>query len=45
MKAVLEDGTAKSDWTKFSIPFKLLEGKSYDATKKILFSYCVFLKC
>ena len=34
MKAVLEDGTAKSDWTKFSIPFKLLEGKSYDATKK-----------
>lgn len=36
MKAVLEDGTAKSDWTKFSIPFKLLEGKSYDATKNII---------
>lgn len=34
MKATLEDGTAKDDWTEFSIPFKLLEGKSYDATKK-----------
>lgn len=34
MKATLEDGTAKSDWTEFSVPFKLLEGKSYDATKK-----------
>ena len=44
MKAVLEDGTAKSDWTKFSIPFKLLEGKVM-MQLKILFSYCVFLKC
>lgn len=34
MKAVLEDGTAKSDWTQFSIPFKLLDGKTYDANKK-----------
>lgn len=33
MKAALEDGTAKSEWTSFSVPFKLLEGKSYDATK------------
>lgn len=34
MKAALEDGTAKADWTSFSIPFKLVEGKAYSADKK-----------
>ena len=34
MKAELADGSAKADWTEFSIPFKLLEGKTYEPTKK-----------
>lgn len=32
--AVLADGTAKADWTKFELPFEMLEGKTYDASKK-----------
>lgn len=32
--AVLSDGTAKADWTKFELPFEMLEGKTYDAGKK-----------
>lgn len=32
--AQLSDGTAKSDWTSFNIPFKWLDGKSYDKSKK-----------
>lgn len=33
MRAALADGTAKADWTEFSIPFELLEGKTYDPNK------------
>ena len=32
--ANLEDKTAKAEWTRFEIPFTLLEGKSYDPSKK-----------
>lgn len=32
--AVLSDGSAKADWTKFELPFEMLEGKTYDAGKK-----------
>lgn len=34
MRADLTDGSEKTDWTSFSIPFKLLAGKTFDATKK-----------
>lgn len=33
MRAALADGTAKADWTEFSVPFELLEGKTYDPNK------------
>ena len=32
--AALADGSAKADWTEFNIPFKYLEEKSYDPSKK-----------
>lgn len=32
--AQLEDGSEKAEWTKFNIPFKYLEGKSYDESKE-----------
>ncbi|WP_077155423.1 PCMD domain-containing protein [Bacteroides bouchesdurhonensis] len=33
MRAALEYDGPKDDWTDFSIPFKLLEGKTYDPSK------------
>lgn len=30
----MEDGSEKAEWTKFNIPFKYLEGKSYDESKE-----------
>lgn len=33
-QAILPDGAAKSEWTKFELPFEMLEGKTYDAGKK-----------
>lgn len=39
--AVLQDGTAKADWTTFELPFNDLEGKSYDASK----SYKLAIVC
>lgn len=39
--AVLEDGSAKTDWTTFELPFNYLEGKSYDASK----SYKLAIVC
>lgn len=33
MRAALADGNAKADWTEFSVPFELLEGKTYDSNK------------
>ncbi len=32
--AQLEDGSEKAEWTKFNIPFKYLEGKSYEKGKE-----------
>ncbi|MBP9587305.1 MAG: PCMD domain-containing protein, partial [Bacteroides sp.] len=33
-KAVLQDGTAKADYTEFNIPFTFVEGKTYEAGAK-----------
>ena len=32
--AQLEDGTEKAEWTTFNIPFKYLEGKTYEKGKE-----------
>lgn len=34
MRAALENGGTKEDWTEFTVPFKLLDKKKYDSSKK-----------
>jgi len=34
--AALEDGSEKKEWTSFMIPFKYLEGKSYEQGKEYM---------